>query len=305
MTGVERVGSWPKSANTFGNSTDYSKQSERYSLEFLSHCYRLGPSEARHLGGGDEPDGVLSRNGQDFATVEVRLHMELFPDDDKPNGSGWPQVNEVIGRSPSIPLDAELGTWALWVYPNAGAIRQLISEPQAGALLSNFIRQSLTSGTAPPLPRELLALAPIQDIFPLRSGIADECIVIPRVPPYGGSFSLSNDHIAAYMQQRIARWTEISPTRRSYVDKWGDRAVQLGVREIHVVGIFENTMEWMRTGIMHQLMDPIAAFPSAPLDLSGFPSLDWNLWLLLRNPTNGDFHRAYRYSDFVWTTILE
>ena len=305
MARVEHVGSWIKSNDTFGSSTDYSKQSERYSLEFLSHYYRLKPLEALHLGGGDEPDGVLSRDGQDFAMVEVRLHMEQFPDDDRTNGSGWPQVNEVIGRNPSIPLDAELGTWALWVYPNAGAIRQLTDDPQTGVLLSGIIRQIVSSETAQPLPQEILAQVSIQDIFPLRGGSTDECIVIPRVPPYGGFFSTSNDHIAAYIQQRIGRWTEVSPTRRSYVDKWSDRAEKLGVREIHVVGIFENTMEWMKTGIMHQLVDPLAASPSTPLDLSGFPSLKWNLWLLLRNPNNGDFHRAYLYGDSVWTAIME
>ena len=64
-------------------------------------------------------------------------------------------------------------------------------------------------------------------------------------------------------------------------------------------------MEWMKTGIMHQLVDPLAASPSTPLDLSGFPSLKWNLWLLLRNPNNGDFHRAYLYGDSVWTAIME
>ncbi len=294
MANVEHVGSWIKGAGTFGSSVDYSRQSERYSLEFLSHFYRLKPLEARHLGGGNEPDGVLSRDGQEFATVEVRLHMEQFPDDDQANGSGWPQVNEVIKVNPSIPLDAELGTWAMWVDPNAGAIRALTNAPHTATLLSDYIRQLSLSETAQLVPLELLALAPIQDIFPLREGTNDECIVIPRVQPYGGFFSTSNDHIAAYMQQRIARWTEVPPNKRSYVDKWSERATQLGIREIHVVGIFENTMEWMRTGIMHQMMDPLAAYPSTPLDMSGFPSLKLSFRTLV-----DQYLANYEDADFV------
>ena len=305
MAEIEHIGSWPKSPNSFGDPTNYSPQSERYSLDFLSHYFHLDPTDARHLGGGDEPDGVLSTIAQDFATVEVRLHMELFPDDDQPKGSGWPQVRAAIDGGQSVPLDAGLGTWALWVSPNAGAIRRLLGDPQTGALLSDYIRQSLASGTERLIPEPLLALAEIQEIFSLQSGLADECIVIPHIQPYGGFFSTSLDHVSSYMQQRIARWTEVSPTKRSFAEKWAERAGRFGVGEVHVVSIFENTMEWMRAGIMYQLWDPLALFPSTPLDLTGFPPLDWNLWLLLRNPNDGNFHKAFRYFDSKWSVLVE
>jgi hypothetical protein len=302
---TENIGNWAKSSDTFGDATNYSLQSERYGLEFLQHYLRLDPSDVRHIGGGDEPDGVLSTNSLNFAIVEVRLHMELFPDVDQPNGSGWPQVREAIDGRQSIPLDLGLGTWALWVTPNAGAIRRLLDHPQTGTLLSGHISQSLALGIEQPVPGQLLALADIEEIFALQSGVADECIVIPHVQPYGGFFTTSLDHISSYMQQRIARWTESTPTKNSFVNKWADRASRFGVSELHVVCIFENTKEWMKAGIMHQLVDPSSPFPSTPLDLTGFPPLNWNLWLLLRNPNDGNFHKAFRYSDSTWTVMVE
>jgi hypothetical protein len=56
---------------------------------------------------------------------------------------------------------------------------------------------------------------------------------------------------------------------------------------------------------MYQLWDPLALFPSTPLDLTGFPPLDWNLWLLLRNPNDGNFHKAFRYFDSKWSVLVE
>lgn len=305
MPEIERIGNWPKSPDSFGDPKTYSSQAERYAVDFLRHYFHLESAGARHLGGGDEPDGILSLSTEDFATVEVRLFMENFEDTDRPRGSGWPQVMTAIDGTQSIPLDSGLGTWALWVSPNAGAIRRLLQDPLASSLLSNFIRQILAENAELPIPRSLSALADVQEIFPLHNGFSDECVVIPHVQPYGGFFSTSLDHISSYMQQRIAEWTESSPTRRSSVEKWAERAGLLGAREIHAVSIFENAKEWMRRGIMYQLMDTQPIHPSTPLDLTGLPPLKWSFWLLLRNPNNGDFHKAFNYVDSKWTVVVE
>ena len=109
MAEIERVGRWSKSSGSYGNTGDYVKQAKRYGLEFLRHYFRLGTLDMRHPGGGDQPDGMLTREGQEIAMVEVRLHVESFDDWDQPNGSGWPQVTMAVDGGCSSPIK--------WLYP--------------------------------------------------------------------------------------------------------------------------------------------------------------------------------------------
>jgi hypothetical protein len=172
-------------------------------------------------------------------------------------------------------------------------------------IVSEYVRASRCSDSDLLLPQEILSVVDVQEFFFLPSGIVDECLVIPRVSPFGGSFTTSSDHISAYMRQRISNWNTRMPGKRSYIEKWHERTLDKGVEEIHVVNIFENPKDWIRAGIMYQFMSRDCEYPSTLIDLSDLPSLDWNFWLLLRNPLNGDFHCAYRYHDNRWVSIFE
>lgn len=286
--------------NRIKNST-YSDAAETFMVDFLQELLNLAPSDAIHLGGGDNPDGVLQRSGTPFSTVEVHLQMNPFPDEERKRGSGWPDIMDELNSHPNIALAAGQGTWVLHMEPDRGKIRRILTDDQC--------RIDLTSQIA-----MLMQDAPTEDIefFKEKYGelsylgdSADECFLGVRHQTRGGFFISSADHVPVYLRACIEEMSISSATRSSFIEKWTSMARRWNVDQIHVAFIYEGQDKWVDQGLHFQLFGDPKDYAWGPVDLIGLPEMDWTFWIVVRDPNNDDLVRAISYKDENWTIHID
>lgn len=281
---------------------EYSTNAEKFAVAMLAKLLDIPDQDASHLGGSDEPDGLLYEDGKAFATVEVRTVMNNFDDSERPNGSGWPEIDEVLNSHPPMRLDKGLGTWRLHVAPNRAKVEQLLTDDSLRDLINEEIKGLVQNPLSGPSEKFVHDYGSLDGPYGDVSDTTDRCEVVVHHSEPHGFINTNADMVSLFLSEKTGEFAQTFGGRESYFAKWAKQADKNNVEEIHVVLIYEGQKKW-EPGMRFKMFAEPNYVPEGDIDLGIAPAKRWNFWIVTRNPRTNEFVAGFSYRDGTWAAL--
>jgi hypothetical protein len=280
---------------------EYSTSTEKFSVSLLATFLRIPDEDATHLGASGEPDGLLSKNGKTFATVEVQLAMNNFSDSDRPNGSGWPDIVEVLKSNPPMQLDNGCGSWLLHVTSDRANVEKLLTTDSVRESINEQVKNNLLGPSAPSADGFSSDFGVLEGPYFGESQFPDQCQLVVHHSQFHGFINSSGDVVSLFLQEKVNNFSLSVPEESLFV-KWAKQADNHNVDEIHIVLVYEGQSKW-EPGMHFKLFAEPGYLPEGGIDLSKTPAKQWNFWIVARNPNTNEFLTGFSYRAGVWERL--